>query len=106
MTRSSFQVYCWNATGERQTQKFREKYVNSILSQEIGWFDDCGINALAPRVAELIGRVRNVIYSTLFFVEFEINRLIMGMEEGQAICYNSFFRLLFHLELHFTIAGN
>lgn len=28
-----FQVYCWSATGERQTQRFRERYVNALLSQ-------------------------------------------------------------------------
>eukprot|EP01031_Cornospumella_fuschlensis_P050362 gene50362-61615_t len=36
------QVYCWSATGERQTQRFRERYVNALLSQEIGWFDTVG----------------------------------------------------------------
>jgi len=48
-------------TGERQTQKFREKYVNAILSQEIGWFDNCGANELASNVPELIGKVGNHI---------------------------------------------
>jgi len=33
----AMQVYFWSAAGERQTQRFREKYVRSILSQEIGW---------------------------------------------------------------------
>lgn len=50
-------MYFWTATGERQTQKLRERYVNAILSQEIGWFDNCGANELAAKVAELIGKV-------------------------------------------------
>jgi ATP-binding cassette subfamily B (MDR/TAP) protein 1 len=29
------QVYCWSVAGERQSQKFRMKYVNAILSQEV-----------------------------------------------------------------------
>jgi ATP-binding cassette subfamily B (MDR/TAP) protein 1 len=53
------QVYCWSYTGERQTQKFREKYVNAILSQEIGWFDTCGAAELATRVAELTGKIQD-----------------------------------------------
>jgi len=53
------QVYCWSYTGERQTQKFRERYVNAILSQEIGWFDTCGAGELSTRVAELIGKIQD-----------------------------------------------
>jgi ATP-binding cassette subfamily B (MDR/TAP) protein 1 len=53
------QVYCWSATGERQTQKFRERYVNSVLSQEIGWFDTCGASELSTKLAEMIGKVQD-----------------------------------------------
>ena len=45
--------------GERQTQKFRETYVKAILAQEIGWFDECGANSLATRVADLSGKVED-----------------------------------------------
>lgn len=60
-------------TGERQTQKFREKYVNAILSQEIGWFDNCGANELSTRVAELMEKVHylsffsNIIIGLQYF---------------------------------------
>jgi ATP-binding cassette subfamily B (MDR/TAP) protein 1 len=53
------QVYCWTATGERQCQRFREKYVASILAQEIGWFDTCGAGELSTRVAELCGKIQD-----------------------------------------------
>jgi len=53
------QVYFWCATGERQAQKFRIRYVNSILSQEIGWFDSCGAGELSTRVAELTGKLQD-----------------------------------------------
>lgn len=52
-----FQVYFWTAAGERLTQKYREKYVNAVLSQEIGWFDTCGANELSTKVSEYIGKV-------------------------------------------------
>jgi len=55
----SLQVYCWTYTGERQTQKFRERYVNAILAQEIGWFDDCGAGELSTRVTEVIGKIQD-----------------------------------------------
>jgi ATP-binding cassette subfamily B (MDR/TAP) protein 1 len=29
------QVYCWSVAGENQSQRFRMKYVNAILSQEV-----------------------------------------------------------------------
>ena len=53
------QIYCWTRTGERQAQRFRECYVNAILSQEIGWFDDCGAGELSTRVAEVIGKIQD-----------------------------------------------
>ena len=52
-------MYCWTYTGERQAQKFRERYVNAILAQEIGWFDDCGAGELSTRVAEVIGKIQD-----------------------------------------------
>lgn len=54
-------MYCWTYTGERQAQKFRERYVNAILAQEIGWFDDCGAGELSTRVAEVIGKIQDGI---------------------------------------------
>eukprot|EP00981_Chlorochromonas_danica_P008136 scaffold2028_cov181-Ochromonas_danica.AAC.14 len=53
------QVYCWSATGERQTQRFRERYVNALLSQEIGWFDTIGAGQLNTKVAEVIGKIQD-----------------------------------------------
>lgn len=53
------QVYCWTATGERQTQRFRERYVNALLSQEIGWFDTIGAGQLNTKVAEVIGEIQD-----------------------------------------------
>ena len=53
------QVFFWTAAGERQTQRFREKYVKSILSQEIGWFDTCGAGELSTKVADLTGKVQD-----------------------------------------------
>lgn len=38
---------------------FRERYVNSILGQEIGWFDTCGAGELSTKVASLSGQVQD-----------------------------------------------
>lgn len=53
------QVYCWSTFGERLTQKMREAYVRSILSQEIGWFDLNGAAEQSTRVADLCGKVQD-----------------------------------------------
>eukprot|EP01039_Chlorochromonas_danica_P006164 gene6164-6792_t len=53
------QVYCWTATGERQTQRFRARYVNALLSQEIGWFDTIGAGQLNTKVADVIGEIQD-----------------------------------------------
>lgn len=54
-------VACWTMAGERQVQKMRIKYVRSILSQEVGWFDTCGASELSTRASDLIGRVQDGI---------------------------------------------
>ncbi len=56
---SIVQVYTFTAVGERIAQRLREQYVNAILSQEIGWFDQVHAAELAPRVAELCGKIQD-----------------------------------------------
>jgi ATP-binding cassette, subfamily B (MDR/TAP), member 1 len=53
----TLQVYCWSTFGERQTQRMREAYVKSLLSQEIGWFDLNGAAEQSTKVADLCGKV-------------------------------------------------
>jgi ATP-binding cassette subfamily B (MDR/TAP) protein 1 len=55
------QVYFWSIAGDRQTQKFRMRYVRCILSQEIGWFDTCGASELSSNVGELTGKIQDGI---------------------------------------------
>ena len=73
------QVTCWTIAGERQAQRFKEKYVRSILSQEVGWFDTCGASELSTQVADLTGKVQDGItrragdivqYTTQFMFSF------------------------------------
>ena len=79
------QVYCWSATGERQTQKFRERYVNALLSQEIGWFDTIGAGQLSTRVAEVVGKVRAIDVVFLWFI-FNLRLLIfLRSKMGQVV---------------------
>ena len=51
------QIYCWSCNGERQTRRLREQYVNSILRQEVGWFDSHAAGELSSRVQDLCGQV-------------------------------------------------
>ena len=41
------------------SQRLREAYVNSILRQEIGWFDVHGAGTLSTKVADLCGKVQD-----------------------------------------------
>jgi ATP-binding cassette, subfamily B (MDR/TAP), member 1 len=59
----TLQVYCWSTFGERQTQKMREAYVRSILSQEVGWFDLNGAAEQSTKVADLCGKVCKLLSS-------------------------------------------
>jgi ABC-type multidrug transport system fused ATPase/permease subunit len=61
----TLQVFCWSTFGERQTQKMREAYVRSLLSQEIGWFDLNGAAEQSTKVADLCGKVTISLLSFL-----------------------------------------
>lgn len=54
-----FQVTYWATAGERQAQKFRERYVRAILSQEIGWFDKQGTSELSTKLTDLAGKIQD-----------------------------------------------
>eukprot|EP01041_Mallomonas_annulata_P006725 gene6725-13622_t len=53
------QVGFWSIAGERQSQRIREKYVQSILRQEIRWFDSCNAGQLAPKLANQCGTIQD-----------------------------------------------
>lgn len=55
------QVCGWSIAGERQAQRLRVKYVSSVLSQEVGWFDTCGSSELSTLVTDLTGKVQDGI---------------------------------------------
>jgi len=57
----STQAICWTLAGERQTHKLRERYVRSILRQEIGFFDLNSPSQLATRVGESSGALQDGI---------------------------------------------
>ncbi|EGG23337.1 ABC transporter B family protein [Cavenderia fasciculata] len=47
---SYLETSLWTIAGERQTNKARVEYLNSILRQEIGWFDTNKAHELASRI--------------------------------------------------------
>jgi ATP-binding cassette subfamily B (MDR/TAP) protein 1 len=49
---SYFQVTFWIIPGEKQTRVMRKKLFNSILKQEIGWFDVYKTDELTNRLSE------------------------------------------------------
>ena len=68
---ATVQNVCWGVVGERLAQRFREEYVNSVLSQEIGWFDVTGANQLATSLSDLSGQIRDgLTYKTADFQQF------------------------------------
>jgi len=89
------QIVGWTISGERQSQRIRErvipytqyitilihhflKYVNGILSQDIGWFDTEGSGELFTQVSELCGAVKlaNDVNSGVSFLILHIVRLL------------------------------
>lgn len=81
----TLQVYAWSVVGERQTQKLREAFVKSMLSQEVGWFDVNGAAEQSTKVADLCGKVQDGIgrkfsdmlqFATQFVASFVVAFLI------------------------------
>ena len=62
---------CWGLTGERQAQKFTDKYVSAVLAQEIGWFDTVGASQLATKLADTSGQLRDgMTYKLCDLIQF------------------------------------
>lgn len=89
------QVGLWGYSGERQAQRFREQYVNSILSMEIGWFDTIGAGELSTKVVELTGRIQEGLgrkvgdlisyviqfigsFAASFYLNWELTLVLLG----------------------------
>ena len=70
-------------TGERQAQIFREKYIKSVLSQEIGWFDSVGANELSTKLSDMAGQLRDgLTYKTADVIQFTsqvVGAIIVGL---------------------------
>ena len=74
---------CIGITGERQAQIFREKYIKSVLSQEIGWFDSVGANELSTKLSDMAGQLRDgLTYKTADVIQFTsqvVGAIIVGL---------------------------
>ena len=70
-------------TGERQAQVFREKYIKSVLSQEIGWFDSVGAYELSTKLSDMAGQLRDgLTYKTADAIQFTsqvVGAIIVGL---------------------------
>ena len=40
-------LYSWNMTGSRQALRFKKIYYETLLQQEIAWYDSNDVNKLA-----------------------------------------------------------
>jgi ABC-type multidrug transport system fused ATPase/permease subunit len=84
-------VGCWNFTGERVAQRLRERYLRSLLRQDVSFFDDLPAGEAASRLtsdisiiqqgtSEKVGIVLNAIsfFVTAYIVAFVIDAELAG----------------------------
>lgn len=81
------QVACWTATGERQTQKLREKYVKAILKQEIGWFDSSNPSQLSSKLADTTGKLQDGLGRKVGDLMQYIAQFIAAFFVGLYLCW-------------------
>ncbi|KAL1954144.1 hypothetical protein VTO42DRAFT_1724 [Malbranchea cinnamomea] len=85
-------VGCWNLTGERLAQRLRERYLRSILRQDVSFFDNLPAGEAASRLtgdiatiqggtSEKVGVVLNTtsFFVTAYIVAFIKNAKLAGM---------------------------
>lgn len=85
-------VGCWNLTGERLAQRLRERYLRSILRQDVSFFDDLPAGEAASRLtgditviqggtSEKVGVVLNTtsFFVTAYIVAFIKDAKLAGM---------------------------
>jgi ABC-type multidrug transport system fused ATPase/permease subunit len=52
-------MYCWSASAERVAKRIRTKYLESILFQEVGWFDKKDTGDLTTRLIADIALIQD-----------------------------------------------
>lgn len=80
------EVHCWSVAGERQTHKFRRRYVDAILSQEVGWFDTEGAGQLVTRVNELTGKIQDGLGRKAADVVQNLTQFVFGFIVAFYLC--------------------
>ena len=54
-------VYSWNMTGSRQALRFKKMYYETLLQQEVAWYDSNDVNKLATEITANMVAVETAI---------------------------------------------
>lgn len=54
-------LYCWSYSGSTQSMKLKKLYYQSLLQQEVAWYDSIDAGKLASKVAKNINTIENAI---------------------------------------------
>jgi len=83
----SMQAICWTIAGERQAQKFRARYVRSMLRQEIGFFDVNPPSELATKVNDSAGALEDGITRKASEIFQYLSQFLGSYAVGLFLCW-------------------
>lgn len=69
----------WSITAQRQVKIIRNKYLSSVLRQDIAWFDHQSPGELAARIGTDSTQIQNAIGESVPAVAQNISRFLTGM---------------------------
>lgn len=61
-------IYTWSMTGKRQTIRFKKTYYQTLLNQEVAWYDSNDVNKLATEISSSMVAVETAIGEKISFL--------------------------------------
>lgn len=84
---SILQVSCMTFVGERNAHRLREKYVKSILAQEVGWFDTVGAAELSTKVTDYCGKLQDGMGNKIGDLIMAVFQFMCGLGASLYLCW-------------------
>ena len=104
-------VGCWNLTGERLAQRLRERYLRSLLRQDVSYFDNLPAGEASSRLTSDINTIQQgtsekvglVVNSVSFFITAYIVAFVKDAKlAGQLVAVTPAFLLMALVGGHFV----
>ncbi|KAI3852461.1 hypothetical protein MKX03_017750 [Papaver bracteatum] len=98
--------YCWSWTGERQVRKIRQKYLEAILRQEVGFFDsqEATTSEIINSISKDISLIQEVLSEKVPLFLMHTSTFVSGLALSMYLSWR-LFEVVFPLVILLLIPG-